>query len=154
MSEPLSWQLVEAIAQRLRGIAADDGYYTDLGADVRAEGYALEELQGDISLRAYVYATSLTRDTGASGQRTKKDAVALSIDVMVPTGVATAQRAAHRALADVRRVLDTPAREWLPAGLGAPQIETQLIESRPGGLRLIVVQFGLTALITEVQDRT
>lgn len=148
MSEPLSYQLLEAIQQRLQ-IIEPPSFRSTLGADVRIEGYALEELAGEISLRAYVYTNDLSRDIQNSGPRTKKDTTTVIVDCIVPGPPTEAQRSAHRVLADVALALGTGSREWLPQGVSAFEIQGQEIESRPASLRLIIVRLTLTALLTE-----
>jgi hypothetical protein len=153
-TEPLSYQLLEALQAQLQTIAVDNGFRTDLGEDIRLEAYSLEELAGEISLRAYVYATELTRDAANSSNRIKKDRVGVVIEAIVPTSASDGQRVAHRTLADLRRALDQDERQWLGEGLGRIEVATQSIELRPAGLRLIVVQLGLSVMLTETVTRT
>lgn len=153
-SEPLSYRLLEALQTQLQTITVANGFRTELGGDVRLEAYSLEDLGADIGLRAYVYATELKRDSEGSSNRIKKDRETVLIDAIVPTAAGTGQLVAHRTLADLRRALDQDERQWLGEGLGRLEIETQRIELRPAGLRLIVVQLGLSVLLTETVPRT
>jgi hypothetical protein len=153
-TEPLSYRLLEALQTQLQTITVANGFRTELGGDIRLEDYSLEDLGADIGLRAYVYATELTRDSEGSSTRIKKDSETVLIDAIVPTTTGTGQLVAHRTLADLRRALDQDERQWLGEGLGRIEIETQRIELRPAGLRLIVVQLGLSVLLSETVPRT
>jgi hypothetical protein len=153
-TEPLSYQLLEALQAQLQTISVANGYRSELGSDIRLEAYTLEELGGEIGLRAYVYGTELTREATGNSKHVKKDREAVLIDAIVPIAASTAQRDAHRAREDISDALDRPVREWLAGELGEIEIETQRIELRPGGLRLIVVQTVLSSVLTKTLPRT
>lgn len=150
MTEPLSWQFVEAVKTQLGRIQQVEGFYTNIGTDVRIEPWAIDELVGEVSQRIYVFTSSVQRDTDNSGPRTKKDRYSLTIDVIVPTGQGDSHLNAHRALADIRRALaETDIREWAPKSISSPEIESQQIDPRPEGLKFVRVQVVLTAMVTE-----
>ena len=150
MTEPLSWQFVEAVKAQLERIQQGNGFHTNLGADVRVEPWAIDELVGDVSQRIYLFTSSIQRDAANSGPRTKKDRYSLTIDVIVPTSQSDSHRNAHRALADIRRALaETDVREWAPKAISSPELESQQIDPRPEGLKFVRVQVVLSALATE-----
>jgi hypothetical protein len=117
-TEPLSYRLLEALQTHLQTITVANGFRTELGADIKLEAYSLEDLGADIGLRAYVYATELTRDAAGSSNRVKKDRETVLIDAIVPIAAGNGQLLAHRTLADLRRALDQDERQWLAEGLG------------------------------------
>lgn len=149
-AEPLTWRVLVAIQTLVQRIKKSDGYWTDMGADVRLTGWQYDTSS---KARAHIISTQDTLNDGAVGKglrgsRTVSGELSVTVEYVLPATFADVQREAHRGRADLVQVLrDDPALQ--PAGVRALTITSRQILDQPDGLPVVVAQIGLTVSITE-----
>lgn len=127
-----TWAILEATAVRLREISTDDGYRTNIGADVRTEPTRLDELKAP---RVTLYAGACIKpdDARSAGER-KFDVV---VEVAVPTAYAAAQETVVNASEDIEQALN----QYLQQPMALPlDFEESLFLERPEGMAVMVAQ--------------
>lgn len=146
--EPVSWQLVEFLAGRVRLIRTESGFFTDIGS-----GLILlddEDAPEDIAVPAT--AIVVDRISFTSGGRVQANSdVGLTIEFSVPRGSDEDRpnRLVHRARHDLIRVLTFDSRA-LPLGLTKFEVvDSQLAEVTDGGHSSVVAQITARAGLTE-----
>lgn len=142
MSEPVPFQLLEAIRTQLSVIRVADGYATDIGSNI-----LLNALQRDINARPSIAigtTTGLLDLSGletATGQPYSRQArsVTLVIEAAVNSSGRDFQQAGHAMLEDIERA-------WAiktcgaPRGVGSLQLGRWTILDRPEGLQAVVLR--------------
>ena len=144
-AEPLSWQGVQAIRDRLESALIANGYLTDIGQSVHLDTAASSKVD---SPRLAVIADEFTPDSDTSNSRIRNTDIGVTVEVVMPADYRDAERVAHRALTDIRLCLKdtsdflpTDARSLVPGGAR--------IIRRPDGAAVIVAQMDFTLRITE-----
>lgn len=146
--EPVSWQLLEFVAGRVRLITTESGFFTDIGS-----GLILLDDE-DAPEDAAVAATAIVVDriSFQSGGRAQANSdVGLTIEFSVPRGQDEDRpnRLVHRARHDLIRVLTFDSRS-LPLGLTKFEVvDSQLAEVTDGGHSSVVAQITARAGLTE-----
>ncbi|EKT4087983.1 TPA: hypothetical protein UM348_000751 [Stenotrophomonas maltophilia] len=113
--EPLSWQLVEFLRERVRLILTDAGFLTDIGAGLIVIDDS--ELDEDQSGPATVISVQqLSRIGGGSAQVTSDASVTIEFEVPRESGEVNPRLLVHRARYDLIRVL-TFNDKLLPKGI-------------------------------------
>lgn len=135
MANTPALDIVEALAEALRGITVASGYHTDLGANVRTER---SETGIPSSQRCTVAITSKHR--GNSGQQRPGPGRALRgvIEIEVPASYENAMAVALRAEEDVDRLL-TDRYSQMPGALPV-QWEEAVFLDRPEGIPVVAVE--------------
>ncbi len=106
--EPITWQLVQYLCQRVRAIDGTGGWYTDMSA---AAGVAVidDRTQFDARSRtpaALVHVPGMSLLPDNSGPRTKYWQVEIVLEFSVPAAAGvSAMQSGHRALDDLRTCL-------------------------------------------------
>lgn len=105
MNEPITWRLVEWIADRMKLIDGGDGWHTSIAANaVHTERAQLRDRSSSPQLLITTGDISIEADQ--SGRRTTSITVDLIVQYMVPMREGLqSEKLAHRALADIRRAL-------------------------------------------------
>lgn len=105
MSEPITWQLVEWIAARMKLIDGGEGWHTSIDANAICTERA--QLRDRASHPQLLVSTGeINIDAEQSGQRTTALSIELIVQYMVPMRAGLeSEKLAHRALADMRRAL-------------------------------------------------
>lgn len=103
MDEPASWQLVEFLADRVREITIDNGFYTDIGLGKIVLDD--EDVQEDDVPSVVIEATLAT--VGSQGAGHLNSDVDITIEYGIPrlANVPNAKRQVHRARLDLVRAL-------------------------------------------------
>lgn len=113
--EPLSWQLVEFLRERVRLILTGAGFLTDIGAGLIVIDDS--ELDEDQSGPATVISVQqLSRIGGGSAQVTSDASVTIEFEVPRESGEVNPRLLVHRARYDLIRVLTFNAK-LLPKGI-------------------------------------
>lgn len=146
MAEPLTWQILEWLRDRLRAIRIADGYHTDLGAgQFSLDGEQVDEALPVTTIDGGAVATIPEK----SGSRRTTSALSITIEYSVPVAVgASAKKLAHRARADIVRVLNQPAR-FAPVGVGGASVIGSQILPTESGAAAIVAQVTARAVLSE-----
>ncbi len=115
MAEPLSWQLVEFLRERVRLILTSSGFLTDIGAGLIVIDDS--ELDEDQSGPATVISVQqLSRSGGGSAQVSSDVSVTIEFEVPRASGEVNPRLLVHRARYDLIRVL-TFNDKLLPKGI-------------------------------------
>lgn len=101
MAEPITYQVLRAVATTLTRIRIADGYYSDAGADVR-----LEPHQGRDTEAAFLVVTvgAFRRPADAGQARTGRD-MEIRIAARVPAAMNEAELRLHEILEDIDRAM-------------------------------------------------
>jgi hypothetical protein len=154
MPEPLTWTVLQQVAARLQTIAIDDGFHTDLGENVSLEGFVASQLEnlGPEGITRVVSPTDSLNDAdtpkGRSGPRSVQGEMDITVEHVIPITRADAHHQAHRARADIVRVLRDDPRLWAK-GITAFAITRRQILEIPDGFPIVVVQISARARIHE-----
>lgn len=147
--EPLSWQLVEFLRERVRLILTDAGFLTDIGAGLIVIDDS--ELDEDQSGPATVISVQqLSRIGGGSAQVTSDASVTIEFEVPRESGEVNPRLLVHRARYDLIRVL-TFNDKLLPKGI----TKFELLQSQmatledDAGHSAVVAQITARAGLTE-----
>lgn len=148
-AEPLSWQLVEFLRERVRLILTDAGFLTDIGAGLIVIDDS--ELDEDQSGPATVISVQqLSRIGGGSAQVTSDASVTIEFEVPRESGEVNPRLLVHRARYDLIRVL-TFNDKLLPKGI----TKFELLQSQmatledDAGHSAVVAQITARAGLTE-----
>lgn len=149
-SEPISWHLVEFLADRVRLITKAAGFLTDIGTGrIILDDADVPENSGTPATAIAV--DRITRTTGSKAQSTCD--VGVVIEFSVPRGVdeENPHRLVHRARHDLLRVLSFDQRA-MPVGLSSFEVtETQLAPvTDDAGNSSVVAQITARAGLTEM----
>lgn len=148
--EPITWRLVEYVAERLAKIDGSDGWHTSIQpSDIHV--YA-RQLRDDGTAQMLVQVTSFRAISAQSGSRTKAFEVDLVIRYIVPYQThADAERIAHRALADIRRALSasTSVNSGAPLNVRSIVINDCSVEADTEGSRSLIAQVIAQAGVSE-----
>lgn len=141
----LSWQVIQALAERLQIIRTANGFRTDIGARVVTEtGQRL----GDDELAVSVLCTGIPVQSARGSILSSQMEVVLQVELRA--GRADAQFLAHAALADLAQALPTKQRPiGLPEYCTNFEIADRRIFSRPEGADLVIVQVTARADLSE-----
>lgn len=144
VTEPASWQLVEFVAGRVRGISSTAGYYTDLGAGLIITDDSDVDDGGD-SAATIIAVDRIT--PAIKGGRHVSSTAELVIEFSVPRGdgLTNPHKLVHRARNDLVRALTFKDRD-LPRFISAFEItDTQLAD--------VADDAGSTSVIAQVTAR-
>jgi hypothetical protein len=147
MSEPLSWQLLQQLKEKLERISVVNGYHTDAGANVRLEVTAIDE-------HADYPAIWLWEDEGeilGDGSSFTADEVQIFVECALKGDDTSAHQRAHRVRKDLRRALPRQA-AGLISGVGRLAVTSARILPRAAsdrGAPFIFVQVVLRASLAE-----
>lgn len=151
MTEPLTWRVLEYVQQLVQRIRITDGYYTDMGADVRLSAWIPERASAP---RVHIVSVSDTlndgelRGRGLRGPRDVRGEMQVVVEYVLPASMPDAQKIAHRGRADLVSVLrDDPA--LCPRGVTGLAITNRQILDQPDGLPVVVSQVTLSVSIYE-----
>ncbi len=142
MSEPVPFQLLEAIRTQLSVIRVADGYATDIGSNI-----LLNALQRDINARPSIAIGCNNGDFDLSGRQTPTGqpysrgsrALTVVIEAAVNSSARDFQQAGHDMLEDFERA-------WAiktcgaPRGVGSIRLGAWTILDRPEGLQAVVLR--------------
>lgn len=147
MSEPLSWQVLQALQTRLQQVRVSNGYHTDIGADVRIDDVQAEEINAPV---VTITATDFSRNAQASSQRLVSTDMTFSVEVFVPI-TEGAYLMSHRVRADVLRALRNTSGDMPKGDSGTTKVDitSDRIIPRPDGASLIAVQITAQAGLSE-----
>lgn len=130
-TEPITWQLVQFLCERVRRIDGTAGWHTDIGAGLVLD----DDTQYDARRRVpavIVDVPSLSPLPERSGQRTKTYSVEITLVYAHPVAGGTpAKLTAHRALADLRQCLMGNLRD-APLRIGTVDISDSRVETAEG----------------------
>ena len=149
LSEPLSWQLVEFLRERVAMIRISAGFRTDIG-----EGLIIvddSEVEEDAESPATVISVRrLSRSGGGNAQADSDAAITIEFEVPRATDVANPRLLVHRARHDLIRVLTFNVKA-LPRGITSFElIETQMASLEDdAGHSAVVAQITARAGLTE-----
>lgn len=151
MSDPITWQILKQIKTRIETVRVANGFYTDLGKNVSLEAFRPHDMK-DGELVRVVSPTDDLSDGAQSKTRTGTRWVTGSMDVVVeyvlPATHANAHLMAHRARADLLRVLRDTPETWI-RGCRRFAVQRREILDQPEGLPVVVVQISARADIHE-----
>lgn len=146
--EPVSWQLVEFLAERVRLITSESGFFTNIGRGL----ILLDDEDAPEDMGVAATAIVVERISFTSGGRVQANSdVGVTIEFSVPRGQDEDRpnRLVHRARHDLIRVLTFDARA-LPLGLTKFEVvDSQLAEVTDGGHSSVVAQITARAGLTE-----
>lgn len=149
MAEPITWQALEAVRDRLAQIRIDAGYHTDLGAGrLLLEAEQVPERQPATLIDG---GQVQTIDDKSSARRTTSE-LSITIEFAQPittTGSGSnAKRQAHRARADIIRALNLPWRGET-TGIGALRVTGSQIMQSESGAAAVIAQVTARAVLSE-----
>jgi len=149
LKEPVTWQLVEFLAERVKLIKRESGFFTDIGAGL----LLLDDEDSPASLTVPATAIVVDRITGTGGGRAQTSSdVAVTIEFSVPRfqGEDRPNRLVHRARHDLISALKFDVRD-LPFGLTKfDVIDSQLAAvADDDGHSSVVAQITARAGLTE-----
>lgn len=149
-AEPISWALVEFLAERVRLIRTDAGFLTDIGMGlvVVDDSDVPDEFEGPSTV------IEVDRITNVSGSRSQASSdVGVVIEFSVPRGDEQENplKLVHRARKDLMRVLTFDSRD-MPKGITKFEVtETNLATvSDDAGHSSVVAQITARAGLTEI----
>lgn len=146
--EPVSWQLLEFLAGRVRLITTESGFFTDIGSGL----ILLDDEDAPEDMEVAATAIVVERISFTSGGRVQTNSdVGVTIEFSVPRGQDEDRpnRLVHRARHDLIRVLTFDSRA-LPLGLTKFEVvDSQLAEVTDGGHSSVVAQITARAGLTE-----
>jgi len=146
--EPVSWQLVEFLAERVRLITSESGFFTNIGRGL----ILLDDEDAPEDMKVAATAIVVERISFTSGGRVQANSdVGVTIEFSVPRGQDEDRpnRLVHRARHDLIRVLTFDPRA-LPLGLTKFEVvDSQLAEVTDGGHSSVVAQITARAGLTE-----
>lgn len=148
MPEPLTWQVLEFVKAMVLQVTVANGFHTDLGAGVvTLEG---DQVPDDSEApHTLIVATEIPVTT--AGPRTLKSDMDITIEFSVPFAVQeSAERLAHRARADLVRVLRDDFRNG-PVGLNTLELTGARIGQPEDGAAVVVAQVTARAGLTETK---
>ncbi|MGH8032802.1 MAG: hypothetical protein ACREO8_10670 [Luteimonas sp.] len=126
-----TFQIIEALAVRLRQISVANGYLTDAGADVRTE----EEKSPPSAPRITLYSGSRVYPDGANSKRERE--FTLIVEARIPADLENLHELTTAIDEDIEHALDEYAP--MPSALTL-QFEESIILDRPDGLAEQVIQ--------------
>ena len=138
MDEPVSWQAIQLIVERLSGVTQAAGYRSDLGLGTVTDNPAVQS-SGE-AIHTTVDAGDFTEKPEASGRRSTVCDMDVGIESICPfaEGV-NAALVAHRVRVDVLSALRDGA--WRAAsGIRSIEISTSKIVRAPDGADAVIVQ--------------
>lgn len=149
LAEPLSWQLVEFLAARVRLISRSSGFRTDIGAGA----VIIDETEiGEDSIEpaTIISVRQLSRSGGGVVQSTSDAAITIEFEVPRGSDEANPRLLVHRARHDLIRAL-TFKEKALPLGVTSFELlETQLATLEDdAGHTAVVAQITARAGLTE-----
>lgn len=151
MSEPASYELLQALKARLQLISQANGYRTDIGADVRIDGSEIT-FDGAPVVQVVMGRIERLSDEKKSTPRYRSSAADIGVQATVPCTAATAQLVGHRARADLLRALFDTAVDLPKQDDGMATsivVRSEEILNRADGANAIVVQITASAGLTE-----
>lgn len=134
---PITWQLIDALKQRLQGITVANGYRTDIGTDVTTERVQW----GDGAAHLAIFTLGIKKGDGDNATRRVRT-LTLSIEPSVPTtvqadGSTDAQQRMHQIIADVEDALVAPDAVTVPGALKVRVAEVQVVDEPEGILAIV-----------------
>ena len=147
MAEPVSWLTLESLRQEVLGILPAHGYLTDLGAGIVVLDRSKLKLADEpVTL---ITAGDLVPVDNGQGRSVLNSEMDISFEAAVPFGVTNPELMAHRARADLVRMLLSLAKRVVP-GRGSLLITGSSIDSAvdtkgtPFTLAQVTARAGLT----------
>lgn len=140
MPAPESWQVIEAVAERLRVITIAGGFRTDAGLDVVTEH---AELKTDSPTpQLLVFADGEVRLAASSSRKWRDYILGVVVQCRFQQAQQRAQRQAHEVMADLDRAIPADAAKLTNAEWKIEQTGL-VIAQRPLGASTTVVQLSL-----------
>ena len=148
MAEPISWQALEVIRDRLLQVAAVAGFHSDLGAGLVTLNPA-DETTDPAAIHTLVSAEGFTTRPEASGRRMTVSDMDVRVEVAVPFAAdGNAALLAHRARADVVMALREGA--WRSnEGIRSIDVANTAIVTAPDGVAAVIAQVNLRVGLAE-----
>lgn len=150
--EPLTWRVLQALQAQVQRVRISNGYYTDLGSDVR-----LSRASGPVNAaRVHIVSPSDSLNDnepgkGLRGARTVRGEMSVIVEYMVPGESTESYLNAHRGRADLIRVLrDDPALQ--PAGITQVRVTGRSILDPADGMPCVIAQITLTVSLVETTN--
>ena len=151
MAEPLTWQALELIKARVETIRIENGFHTDLGLGLVTLDTGRD---ADGGLMTLIAATDIPIDDTGSGNRTTRGQMDVVVEFYVPFGDDdVAELIAHRARADLVRVLRAPLRGALK-GIENLVVTGSRIGSPEETAGVVVAQVTARVDLTETSSTT
>lgn len=146
MPESITWQAVQAVAERLPLITVANGYRTDAGNSVLVEQLQADPGRGTVE-RLSVYLDRVLREPTTLDGGAEWTAQ-LVVQADVPSTRSDAQQRAHAVMADVFDLFP-PGGIQLPIAAGTVDVEAQTAEflTRIDGANASVAQIRLQATV-------
>ncbi|MGE6332743.1 hypothetical protein [Stenotrophomonas sp. NPDC077659] len=149
LAEPLSWQLVEFLRDRVKLIRTSAGFRTDIGSGLIVVDD--DEVPEDQSEPATVISVQqLSRSGGGSAQASSDAAITIEFEVPRGSGQENPRLLVHRARHDLIRALTLNAK-MLPMGVTAFEVLTTQMATLEddAGHSAVVAQITARAGLTE-----
>lgn len=147
MPEPISWQVLEFLKERLQQVTVANGFLTDLGAGTIA--LDRDQVREDDAPATLIFGIDFVTPENAVAKRTLTSDMDVVIEFQVPYESAESpMRMAHRARADVLRVLSGELRGG-PAGFRSLVVTGSSVTPPEGGNTTIVAQVTARAGLSE-----
>lgn len=146
--EPVTWEALQVVADRVRSITVANGYRTDLGTGtVATDPSELEDSpQQPFTL---IVGGDITDNPDTSGKRTANSEMDITIEFAVPFAVEdNAELIAHRAMADIVRCIRGGVRNEA-AGLRSLRIVSRRLGTPADGATQVIAQVLARAGLTE-----
>jgi len=149
VSEPLSWQLVEFLRERVALITTSAGFRTDIGAGLIIVDDTETDVDEEIPATV-ISVRQLSRSGGGSAQVSSDAAITIEFEVPGGSAVANPRLLVHRARHDLIRVLTFNPKS-LPKGITTFELlDTQMASLEDdAGHSAVVAQITARAGLTE-----
>lgn len=146
--EPITWEALQVIADRVRTITLANGYRTDLGlGTVATDPSALEDNPSQPF--TLIVGGAIADNPDTSGKRTTNSEMDVTIEFAVPFAIEdNAELLAHRALADIVRCIRGGVRNEA-RGLRSLRLVSRSIGTPADGATQVIAQVLARAGLTE-----